>query len=230
MITYRFDRNGLNRVQRRSLGDVLGVLTSEFSYGADVLELSATRLVVCNENLCDRTPETTTVEGDVEEMRALVRTTEAYLLLVDEKHDRTWLNAPAGTKAPPRVILTNAAEAIAHLPVGMADFPNFVALCAGLELQDGEETDALERFHHDEVRLLVHFNVDLKRPILELARAFNEDPETVDNLVGHDINIGDIMAVIDLVRTERPGTCPLALARELKAGIPIYPRDYGWSV
>ena len=104
----------------------------------------------------------------------------------------------------------------------------YVALAETID-STPQQTGEIAAMPHARLAIALRFHIDLGIPISDILRAMQEDPKTVGDLTGDHINKADLDALGDLTKDAPPGTCPIALARELRTGINIDPRAYGWS-
>ncbi len=205
-VTYRYSRNGGTQPIRRTVGDALGALVLLLGERVRIHTHSPKLITLAETDFLGGQVSTLTFEGETMAMWPLFETV------------RRFLHAPAGVKQP-------STESGIFLPFTPR---HLVALALALGI-DEEEMTAIAAMSCARIALLVRFHVDLGVPVGTLLTAMQADWKTVRALTGDDINKAALDAIVDLVRTERPGACPIALARELRAGVELDPRTFGWS-
>lgn len=205
-VTHLYGRNGGAHSVRRTVGDALGALVLLLGDRVRVEACSPTLIVLMETGFLDGAVSTMVFEGAIATMRPLFETVQRFL------------EARAG-----------AGQAPAETDTPQPPTPRHLAALAHVLGINGEEMASVGAMSGEQIALLVRFHVDLGVPVGTLLTAMRRDPKTVRNLTGNWINKAALDAVSELAQTERPGTCPIALARELQAGVELDPRTFGWS-
>lgn len=190
---------------KRTVGDALGGLVCLLSSRCRIHECASEKIVLEEQDFLDGQRNLFIFTGPTRAMAPLY----AFAERLTRMRSEAALDVPMSDAPPPMDVRYVAlAETIGSTP---------------------QQAGEIATMSHARLAIALRFHIDLGVPMSDILRTMREDPKTVGDLTGDHIDKADLDALGDLTKDAPPGTCPIALARELRTGAKIDPRACGWS-